>query len=305
MADKYVIGIDLGGTKVEACLMDTQRQVLNRYREPSQAGLGLEHVIDKIAGVVEKTASGKPYQAAGMGTPGTYVPAEDKLYGSPHTPVYETKEFIGKLRRRLKVPLLIENDANCLAIAEYFSQCEGRYSYVMAVILGTGMGSGLILDGRLYRGGRGAAGEIGHATVDMNGRLCECGRRGCPEAYLSGPSLSRRYNEQTGLQLDVPEIERRFRSGDEPAEHLFWESCRIMAEVFANAVSIMDLDALVLGGGVSNCSVWYEKVPEIMTQLNFGVDRETIPLLKARMGDSAGVVGAAYLALRRLGIMDF
>lgn len=305
MADKYVIGIDLGGTKVEACLMNTQRKVLNRYREPSQADMGLEHVIEKIAGVAAKTASGKPYQAAGMGTPGTYVPAEDKLYGSPHTPVYETKGFIGKLRRRLKVPLLIENDANCLALAEYFAQCKNRYNYVMAVILGTGMGSGLILDGRLYRGGRGAAGEIGHAAADMNGRLCECGRRGCPEAYLSGPSLSRRYHEKTGLRLEVPDIYRRFQSGDKHAEYLFQESCRIMAEVFANAVSILDLEAIVLGGGVSNCSVWYEQVPEIMGRLNFGVERNDIPLLKAEMGDSAGVVGAAYLALRHLGIMDF
>jgi fructokinase len=301
----FVIGIDLGGTKVEACLLDAERNVLARCRHASEPQLGLDRVCDNIRSVVLEAAGGKPFAAVGIGTPGTYLPAEDTLFGSPHTLVYETPGFIGRLRATFGVPLAVENDANCLALAEYFTLCEGKCRYVLAVILGTGFGSGLILDGKLYRGAVGAAGEIGHCTVDFNGRLCECGRRGCAEAYLSGSSISRRYAELTGDMLLVKEIYERMLAGDADATHLFEESCHIMGEVFANAVNAFDLEAIILGGGVSNLPVWYERVPRHLKKSLFGPPRGQIPILKASLGDSAGVVGAAYLALRELGFIEF
>ena len=305
MEKEYVMGVDLGGTKVEACLLDSDRKLLARYREPSEAAQGLDHVIEKIVGVIAQTAGDKKYSAVGMGTPGTYRPSQERLFGSPHTLVYESPGFIRRLQDRLSVPLLVENDANCLALAEYFALSAGQYHYVMAVILGTGVGSGLILNDRLYRGAQGGAGELGHATMDMSGRLCECGRKGCVEAYLSGPSHTRRFFEISGKKLDVPEIYELYLMSDPLAEQLFAESCAIMGEVFANVVNILDLDAIVLGGGVSNLPVWYEKVPSLLSESLFGIEREDLPLIKAKLGDSAGVFGAAYLALRERGFMDF
>ena len=305
MDREYVLGIDLGGTKVEVCLLDMERRILARHREPSEADRGLDHVIDTIMRLADKAAAGRTVVAAGVGTPGSYEREGDRLRGAPHTPVYETPGFIGRLRDRLKVPTVVENDANCLALAEFFASCAGRFHCVMAVILGTGMGSGLILHDRLYRGARGGAGEIGHATVSRRGRPCQCGRRGCPEAYLSGPSLSRRYEERAGKTLDVPDLYRLFREGEPRAVRLFEESCRIMGDVFANAVNILDLDAIILGGGVSNLDIWYEKVPPLIRRGNFGLERGEVPLIKARLGDSAGVVGAAFLALRERGRMEF
>lgn len=301
----FVIGIDLGGTKVEACLLDRDRTVLARCRRLSEPALGLERVCDNICAVVAEAAGGRKVEAAGMGTPGTYLPEVDTLFGSPHTPVYETPGFIGRLRQRLGVPLAVENDANCLAIAEYFALCAGKYRYMLAVILGTGFGSGLMLEGRLYRGARGGAGEIGHCSIDIHGRLCECGRRGCAEAYLSGQSLSRRYAELTGQNYSASEIYQRGKAGDSGAAALLEESCKVMGEVFANAVNAFDLEAIVLGGGVSNLPLWYERVPAYMKASLFGPPRPQIPILKASLGDSAGVVGAAYLALREAGAMSF
>lgn len=305
MKKEYVIGIDLGGTKVEACLLDSERKISKRCRKPSGASQGLDHVVKNVTGVVAEAADGKPYSAVGIGTPGTYVSFDDCLYGSPHTPVYETPGFIGRIREKFSVPVLVENDANCLALAEYFASCAGEYHYVMAVILGTGVGSGLILNDRLYRGNKGGAGEIGHTTIDIGGRLCECGRRGCVEAYLSGPSLSRRFYEKSGKKLDVPAIYSLYQEGDKQAVQIFEESCQIMGEVFADMTTILDLDAIILGGGVSNIPVWYDKVPSLILESAFGVNRKHIPLIKAKLGDSAGVVGAAYLALRERGFMDF
>ncbi len=303
--ETFVVGVDLGGTKVEACLMDTQRNILSRHRQSVRLSGGLAPVLEDINTVIEQAAQGKPFAAVGIGTPGTYIEKEDRLYGSPNSLVYETPGFIQKLRSTLTVPLLVENDANCLALAEYVASCEGKYRCVMAVIIGTGMGYGLILDGRLYRGARGGAGEIGHTTIDLNGRLCQCGRKGCAEAYLSGPSLSRRFYEKTGKNLTVPEIYQRCQSGDPDAKALFDETLVIMGEVFANVINALDLEAIILGGGVSNLPIWYEKLSPFINKSLFGVPRGDIPLLPARLGDSAGVIGAAYLALRHLGKMSF
>ncbi len=302
---RHVLGIDLGGTKVEACLLDGERHILGRSRLPAGVRLGAGHVLNVIHEVAQRAAEGRPIEAAGMGTAGTYIGEENRIFGAPHTPLYEEKGFIEKVRASFDVPVAVENDANCLALAEYFELEAGGFRNVMAVILGTGMGSGLILGGRLHRGGRGGAGEIGHATVDMHGRICECGRKGCPEAYLSGPSLSRRFFEMSGTYLPPDRIWKLYQAGDRMAEALFSESCGVMAESFANAVNVLDLDVIVLGGGVSNIPLWYDHVPDLMRPCLFGPPRKSVPVLKAKLGDSAGVVGAAYLALRELGLMVF
>jgi len=133
--NKHVVGVDLGGTKVEACLLDQDRTLITRQRIPSEASKGMDHVIQNIANVIRKVSEGRDFAAVGMGTPGTYVPSEDRLYGAPHTPVYEEAGLIQGLQKRLDVPLVVDNDANCLALAEFFASCEGKYRYVMAVIL--------------------------------------------------------------------------------------------------------------------------------------------------------------------------
>ncbi|MHB8094626.1 MAG: ROK family protein [Candidatus Aminicenantales bacterium] len=303
--ERYAIGIDLGGTKVEACLVDAEGRILSRRRIPSEPGLGRERVVANILGLVAETAAGRAFEAAGMGTPGTYDSRDDIMHGAPHTPLYETPGLVSLLREKIGVPLAVENDANCLALAEYFESCRGRYASIMAVILGTGMGSGLILDHRLYRGSHGNAGEIGHASIDIHGRLCECGRRGCPEAYLSGPSLTRRYRELSGDAVSPREIYLRFGRGEAAARTLFDESAAVMAEAFANAVNTLDLEAIILGGGVSNIPLWYERVPPLMDPHLFGVPGRGVPILRAKLGDSAGVLGAAFLGLRTMGLMEF
>ncbi|HOW84678.1 MAG TPA: ROK family protein [Candidatus Aminicenantes bacterium] len=302
---RYAVGIDLGGTKVEACLVDETRRVLARKRRPSEPGLGRERVVANILGLVAETAGGARVEAVGLGTPGTYSAADDIMYGAPHTPLYEKPGLVSLLRSGLAAPLVVENDANCLALAEFFAQCHGRYSSVLAVILGTGMGAGLILDNRLHRGPHGNAGEIGHTSIAIDGRPCECGRHGCGEAYLSGPSLGRRYAELAGETLTPDRIYARYEAGEPSALRVFDDSVRIMAELFANCVNALDLEAVVLGGGVSNLPLWYERVPPLLAGALFGTPGRTVPVLKAVLGDSAGVLGAAYLALREMRLMTF
>jgi fructokinase len=302
---RYAVGVDLGGTKVEACLVDETRRVLARKRRPSEPGLGRERVVANILELVSETSGAVRCEAVGMGTPGTYSAADDIMYGAPHTPLYEKPGLVSLLRSKLDIPLVVENDANCLALAEFFAQCHGKYATVMAVILGTGMGSGLILGGRLHRGPHGNAGEIGHTSIAIDGRPCECGRRGCGEAYLSGPSLARRYAELAGETVPPDRIFERYQRGEPAARRVFEESARIMGELFANCVNALDLEAIVLGGGVSNIPLWYDAVPPVMTRALFGTPGRTVPILKAVLGDSAGVLGAAYLALREMRLIEF
>jgi predicted NBD/HSP70 family sugar kinase len=302
---RFAVGIDLGGTKVEACLVDETRQILGRMRRPSEPDKGRERVVANILELVGETAGAARYEAVGMGTPGTYRERDDIMYGAPHTPLYEKPGLISLLRSKLRVPLIVENDANCLALAEFFAQCHGRYTTVMAVILGTGMGSGLILGNRLHRGPNGNAGEIGHTSIDIDGRACECGRKGCGEAYLSGPSLGRRYAELSGEILTPERIFERYEKEEPQARRLFEESFQVMGELFGNCVNTLDLEAIVLGGGVSNIPLWYEHVPPVMNRSLFGIPGRKVPILKAVLGDSAGVLGAAYLALREMNLMDF
>jgi fructokinase len=302
---RFAVGIDLGGTKVEACLVDESRTILARKRRPSEPDQGRERVVKNILELIDDTVGGARFEAVGIGTPGTFSAADDIMYGAPHTPLYEKPGLITLLRSKLQVPLLVENDANCLALAEFFAQCHGRFSTIMAVILGTGMGSGLILGNRLHRGPNGNAGEVGHTSIAIDGRLCECGRRGCGEAYLSGPSLGRRYAELAGESLPPGKIFERYERGEAHARQVFEESFRIMGELFANCVNALDLEAIVLGGGVSNIPLWYERVPPIMNKALFGIPGRRIPILKAVLGDSAGVLGAAYLAMREMHLMEF
>ncbi len=303
---EYVVGIDLGGTKIEACLLDSQGKCLERKRVFSEASKGMDHVIDRIIDLIQAVSGDKSYSAVGVGTPGTFVENEGRIYGSPHTPVYHTTGFIPSLKEKLSpCPVLVDNDANCLAVAEFFAGCKGKYQSVMAVILGTGVGSGLILNNRLYRGSLGGGGEVGHMTIDFHGRICECGRHGCVEAYLSGPSLCRRFFDLCGKNLQVQEIYQLYQEKNPHALELFEESEKIMGEAFANAVNILDIEAIILGGGVSNLPIWYKKVSLFLDSLLFGVPRSSVPILKAELGDSAGVFGAAYLALRELGLMEF
>lgn len=300
----YVIGVDLGGTKVEALLIDSERNVISRERIPSEPRAGQAKVIENVLAVIEMAAKGRHYEAVGMGTPGTYLPSRDHIYGSPHSPVYEEVGFISGLQSRLSVPLVVENDANCLVLGEYFAGLSDAYSHVLGVILGTGVGSGLILDHKLYRGRLGGAGELGHVSFDIHGRLCECGKRGCPEAYLSGPSLSRRYCDVSGEMIDTRVIYQRYVAGEPQAVRLFQESLELLGVMLGNAVTLLDLDAILLGGGVSNIPLWYSDVVPFLERETFGIPR-TVPVFKAKLGDSAGVFGAAFLGLRAIGAMDF
>ncbi len=292
-------GIDLGGTKIEGAIIPTHAPDTTHHRErlPTGAANGYEHIVQQVVRVVEtlERQSGQARPARiGIGTPGNCNP-QDGLHWHSNTQCLNGRPFRDDLAAALGVEVLLANDANCLALAEARFGAGAGYESVMGLILGTGVGGGLVVGGRLVEGRHGIAGEWGQVVLDPQGPLSNYGTRGTVETYLAGPSLERHYAALAGEARPLREIATRAEA--DPAAAATLEN---FVARFAQSVSILinlfDPHAIVIGGGVSNLPLLY--TPRIREALAPHVFQKgfTTPILPARLGDSAGVFGAALLA---------
>lgn len=295
-------GIDLGGTKIEGVVLKSGSPltVISRLRVPTEAAQGYDHIIAQIVRLVDqlKTETGLEPPQIGIGTPGTLDPATQLIKNS-NTTCLNKKPLKQDLEATLKIPVTITNDANCFALAEthlgiipaQLPQAE----VVLGLILGTGVGGGIVVNGRMLPGRQGIAGEWGHNFLHESGGPCYCGRVGCVETILSGPALQRFYASLGGEQLALPEIVRRYQQGHDPAAA---QTIQRLLEYFGKGlavlVNILDPDAIVIGGGVGNIDLLYTEGAAAVKKYLFNT-RPDILLLKPKLGDSAGVFGAAML----------
>ncbi len=300
----YRIGIDLGGTKIEGVLLDTgnessdkkvEYREIHRFRVPTEQERGYEAIL-KTLDEVQKTLAakipGKPY-TLGIGTPGSISPKTDLLRGS-NTVCLNGKPVQKDLEKLLNRTLDVENDANCFAMAEAIYGAGRGHRMVFGVIMGTGCGSGIVIDGQVWRGQMANGGEWGHHTIDPNGPDCFCGKKGCAELFISGGGLEKRYHALFGEKRKFSEVLEDYRNG-KPREKEFVEFFfDQFGRALSNIINIIDPNAVVMGGGLSN-------VPEVYTH---GVERLKrylvsdyfdTPVVKNQLGDSAGVIGAALI----------
>lgn len=293
-------GIDLGGTKIEGAIIDPAHPQLaqHRLRLPTEANRGYEHVVGQIERVVtELEATSKIPRPAviGIGTPGTTEPSNGLLKNS-NTTCLNGRPLRADLTARLKTKVLLANDANCCALAEAtLGSARGR-NVVMGLILGTGVGGGIVVNGRMIDGHHGIAGEWGHNPICGEKTPCYCGRVGCVETVIAGPSLERFYREQGGAAIRLPEIAQRASTGEPLAIDTLSRLREKFGEAIAAVINILDPDAIVIGGGVGNLDLLYEEATRraIVRHL-FNPELRT-ELLRPALGDSAGVFGAALLA---------
>lgn len=290
-------GIDLGGTKIEGVVLRAgSTEPVARLREPTGADRGYEHILSQIKLVVERLtdASGcKMPDVIGIGTPGATEPSTGLLKNS------NTLALIGKplqedLRRLLKCEVRLANDANCFALAEAtLGSAVGR-DVVFGVIMGTGVGGGIVVGGRVLNGHHGIAGEWGHNLLEPSGARCYCGKVGCVETVLSGPSLERFYATRSGVTCRLPQIVELATQGDIAAQGTMDRLHTRFGEALSVIINILDPDAIVLGGGVGNIdSLYTVGVSEVAKHVFNPVLRTEI--LRPTLGDSAGVFGAAML----------
>jgi fructokinase len=291
------IGVDLGGTKIEAIAVDG-RHTLARRRVPTPAG-DYGATVDAVGALVEglERAFG-PAESVGVGTPGSSSPRTGLMRNSNST-VLNGRPLADDLRRRLGRELRIANDADCFALSEATDGAGAGAAVVFGVILGTGVGGGVVVDGRVRHGHNRVAGEWGHNPLpwqrpdEYPGPACYCGKRGCIETYLCGPALARAYAARSGRERSPREI-----AADEardPAARATVEDYRDrLARGLAHVVNLLDPDVIVLGGGLSNSEALYRGLPAAIAGYAF-TDTFDTPIVKNAHGDSSGVRGAAWL----------
>jgi len=289
------IGIDLGGTKIEGILLDQQNQVLERIRVPTQQENGYEAILSRIVTLIKDIQS-RSDQAASIGicTPGAIEPTEGVLKNS-NTVCLNGKPLKNDLESALDCSIEMENDANCFALAEATLGAAKGYSTVFGVIMGSGVGGGIVFSQRIHRGRLFIAGEWGHITLHPNGLNCYCGRQGCVEKYISGTALEMRWNELGGENLALDQIVSKFDPlPDDRYRKWKTEFLDNFGRALATVINIVDPDAIVLGGGVSNIPFLYNEGSKIVQNNTFSTFSDT-PILPNQLGDSAGVFGAALL----------
>lgn len=295
-------GIDLGGTKIEGAVLNSTeaKQVVQRMRVSTGADRGYSHILEQINGLIEKLKSetGQTPRKLGIGTPGTLDPKTQTLKNS-NTLCLNGRPFKKDLEQKLGIPVNIANDANCFAVAEAnigaVPEVLPDAKVVFGVIMGTGVGGGLVVNGQSILGKQGIAGEWGHNFLDASGGRCYCGKTGCVETVIAGPSLERFYGQLSGQPRRLPEImDLYFNQKDSDATQTVERLIHFFGKAMANLINILDPDAIVLGGGLGNIDLLYtEGVKEVEKHI-FNNCLDTV-FLKPKLGDSAGVFGAALL----------
>jgi len=288
----YKIGIDLGGTKIEGILLDEKYNTIQRKRIETHQENGYDSIVKSVTSLVnELRAKTGEKVSVGVCTPGITNP-DSGLIKNSNTQCLIGMPLKNDIENKLGHEITMENDANCFALAESLLGSAKGYDVVFGVIMGTGVGGGIVINGTLHKGRTNIAGEWGHHTLRPSGNECYCGKQGCVETYISGPALEKRWLEITGEKENLKSIMQDLSS--EKAKQLKKEFLENFAIALANVIDILDPNVIVLGGGVSNIPYLYDEGKKAVYDNVFSYSIET-PILKNSLGDSAGVFGACLL----------
>jgi len=299
-------GIDFGGTKIEGIILKSQLEhsELLRIRVPTESHMGYSHILGQFKLLVQQMEAAAGYRPHTMGiaTPGTYIP-QKKVMKNCNTVMVNGQDLKHDLENLLNIEINLANDANCFALAETkLGIVKEKYpdaQVVFGIILGTGVGGGLVVNGQVIQGKHGIGGEWGHNYLyPGEGKACYCGKTGCNEQILSGPALEEFYHKKAGVRRSLKEIHQRHKEGtDQHASMTIKRLTHGFAKALSVVVNIVDPDVIVMGGGVSHIEALYEDVLGPLKEMIFNHEFDT-PIVKARLGDSAGVFGAALLIVK-------
>ncbi|MDC0199432.1 ROK family protein [Candidatus Nitrosopelagicus sp.] len=283
------IGIDLGGTKIEGILTDENYQNITRKRIPTNQDDGYNSILRSIKNLVlELAQESNEKTSIGICTPGA-LSLNSGLIKNSNTQCLIGQDLRNDLKNILHHEVSIENDANCFALAEALLGVGKNSNLVFGIIMGTGVGGGIIIDGKIHHGRTNIAGEWGHHCLHSDGNTCYCGNKGCVETYISGPALEKTWLELSNLNQKLPDI---LQNSNNP-NFLNWKKMFLdnFGLALANVIDILDPDMIVLGGGLSNIDFLYDEGKNLVYQNVFSDIIDT-PIVKNQLGDSAGVFGA-------------
>ncbi len=294
-------GIDLGGTKIEGVIIDPiqPNKALHRLRVLTESGLGAEHVIGQLEYLIaelEKISGTKRPRQIGIGVPGVVDPSTG-IFRDSNILCLHGYQLQKEFSLALKCKVVLANDANCFVLAEATWGAARGHRVVLGVVLGTGVGGGIVIDGRLIPGLHGIAGEWGNNGLCSEAPICYESKKGCNEKNLSGPALEEFYKNLTGEKITLPEIVRRARAGEAAAVQTLERLQEKFVEAIAGPINLLDPDAIVIGGGVGNIDLLYEESTRYKIGRYIFHDAVKTQFLKPTLGDSAGVFGAAMLTM--------
>jgi glucokinase len=289
-----IIGIDLGGTKIAAALADDHGKIITDVNIPTEAAKGQRAVIDNVIKAVAMlmSSSKKKVTRLGIGVPGPILYKSGIVIEPPNLPGWKQVNLKKILEKRFRVPVQLDNDANCAALAEAKFGAGKKARDFLYVTVSTGIGGGIIIDRQLYRGAIGAAGEFGHMIIDPKGPLCGCGNYGCFEALASGTAIKKRAG------MDAIAVELAARQGDEKALQVIRETAHYLAIGFANLVNVFNPEMIVVGGGVSKMrELLFTPIREEFKKYALTLPAKNVQIVRAKLGDEVGVLGAIALCL--------
>lgn len=314
MNKELLIGIDLGGTNIKGALLDQDGEIIEKREMATLANAGPEAVSGRIADIINNMTSladgsGNHVIGVGIGIPG--LPDKDRgaVVFAPNLR-WRNVSLVDYLRRHINLPIFLENDANLAALGEQWRGAGRGSKHMIMITIGTGIGGGLIINGELYGGANGSAGEIGHMVIDPEGHPCNCGRRGCLETYTSATSMVRRAKEaidqgrETILareeNLEAKDIFMAAEAGDRIAVEIVNYTAYYLGIGLGNTINMFNPDTIVVGGGVSRAgSLLFDPLREATIKWSLEVPASVVKIVPAELGNDAGTIGAACLVLRK------
>jgi len=312
--DKLIIGLDLGGTKIAAALVDPDGRILAEDSRPTEASRGVETVIDNLVAAVRQTAGGElaGVSKIGLGAPGPLNCKQGLIYKAPNFLGWDDVPIVRLLEDRLNIPVILENDANAAGYGEWTLGAGRGTRDMIYLTISTGIGGGLIIDGRIHHGRDDGAGEVGHMTVEPDGPLCGCGRRGCLEAICSGTGIAAAMvdrlaagakSEALALAGGDPaavtpaHVAQAARAGDAAAREVLDRAFFFLALGITNLIHLLNPELIVLGGGVAKLGdQLFDPVRALVHERAYPVLARDLPIVPAALGDHVGVLGAAMVA---------
>ena len=303
-----VIGVDLGGTNLRTALVSQNGEVAGKIKEPTRASDGHAKVVQKLIENIKAQQEialrkGTRIAAVGVGAPGVIHADTGVVVKSPNFPDWNNLPLKKELEAALALPVSIENDANAAALGEQWRGAGQGITSMIFLTLGTGVGGGIVLDGRIWPGADGMAGEIGHMTIIPDGRRCGCGNTGCLEMYASSRGIVMTYQERSSRSkvITSEEIYQAARDGDAMAADVMKDMGRLLGIGIANLINIFNPEMIVIGGGVKDAwPLFIEATRGEIKKRAFEYPAARTQIVPSVLGDDAGMIGAAALAFQKL-----
>jgi glucokinase len=301
MTKKFIIGIDLGGTNLKIALLDLKYNIIYKNVLSTKGFVKKENlvlaIINSINGIIRNSnLNKKNILGVGLGLPGPIDIKRGLVHFFPNIPGWKEVKLKSILNKKLRLPIFLDNDANLMCLAEYKLGAGKLFKNVVCLTLGTGVGGGIIIDGKLYRGSSSLAGEIGHMPINEKGPRCTCGGFACLETYIGNNRIIKEARRLFKRNISLEELSFLAKKQNNKAKAFWSKVAEHLGIALAGVVNLLNPDCIVIGGGVAGAgSILFDKAKETITKRAMSVQAKHVKLFKARLGNDAGVIGAAIL----------